>query len=220
MNPFQHINQSGIYPVEVLGLVGLIEVEVTIPESPDWHKVALLGHPHSLYGGNMQNKVVSTLVRAYRDAHIPAIRFNFRGVGRSDGIYDSGIGESQDMLYLAQLWKKLFPHVQFCFAGFSYGSYVTYRAAALYEQQHQQVLHLISIAPSVVNYNYAEFAFDPLRWHIIQGEADEVVSPQAVYTFSASKQPAIRVIHFAQTGHFFHGKLIELKDQLLEIIQE
>lgn len=218
MNPFQHINQPGVYQVDVSGLAGRLEVELMIPESTRWDKMALLGHPHSLHGGTMHNKVVSTMVRAYKEAHIPAIRFNFRGVGRSEGEYDAGVGESNDMLYLAELWKQLFPQVDFSFAGFSYGSYVAYRAAALHEQQHQQATHLITIAPSVVHYNYAEFDFDSVRWTIFQGEADEIVSAQAVYDFAASKDPAIRVINFEHTGHFFHGKLIELKDGLIEMI--
>lgn len=220
MNPFEHIKQPGVYQLDAQALVGQLEIEVTIPESPNWNKLALLGHPHSLQGGTMQNKVVSTLVRAYKESHIPAVRFNFRGVGRSAGVYDAGIGESQDMLFLATLWRELFPHVHVCFAGFSFGSFVAYRAAALYEQQYQNVLHLISVAPSVVHYNYAEFPFDSKRWAIIQGEADEVVSAEAVYDFSLSKDPAIKVIRFVQTGHFFHGKLIELKDKLLTVIQE
>ncbi len=220
MNPFEELKQPGVYQFDISALVGPLEIEITIPDSPDWNKMALLGHPHSLHGGTMQNKVVSTMLRAYRESRIPAIRFNFRGVGLSAGSYDSGIGESQDMLFLAKLWREIFPDVQLCFAGFSFGSFVAYRAAALYEQQYQTVSHLISVAPSVVNYNYAEFPFDSKRWSIIQGEEDEVISAEAVFDFALTKDPSIPVIRFAQTGHFFHGKLIELKEKLLTIIQE
>jgi alpha/beta superfamily hydrolase len=215
MNPFQHINQPGVFQVEVSGLVGKLEVEVTVPDSPCWDKVALLGHPHPLYGGTMHNKVVSTLVRAYTASHIPSIRFNFRGVGLSDGIYDSGVGESQDMLHLATLWQHLFPQVCFCFAGFSFGSYVAYRAAALCDSPSQPVVHLISVAPSVEHFDYAEFSFDSACWVILQGEEDEVVSAPAVFDFALRQNPPISVIRFAQTGHFFHGKLIALKEHVL-----
>lgn len=220
MNPFQNVTQPGVFQLMVPAAMGMLEVEVTVSSSPCWDKVAILGHPHSLHGGSMQNKVVSTLLRAYKDLHIPVIRFNFRGVGKSQGVYDSGIGESQDMFMLANNWLALFPNVRFYFAGFSFGSFVAYRTAALAVRQSWPVQHLITVAPSVQHYNYNELPFDPKQWFIIQGEEDEVVVVDTVYDFAAKKQPPIAVIRIQQATHFFHGKLIELKNHVLKIIQE
>ncbi len=220
MNPFQHVTQPGVFQLMIPAAMGVLEVEVTVPSLPRWDTVAILGHPHSLHGGSMQNKVVSTLLRAYKDSHIPVVRFNFRGVGKSQGVYDSGIGESQDMFMLANFWKALFPDVRFYFAGFSFGSFVAYRAAALAVRQSWPVVHLITVAPSVQHYNYNELLFDSKCWFIIQGEADEVVVVDTVYDFAAQKNPPIPVIRFQEATHFFHGRLIELKDHVLKIIQE
>ena len=100
------------------------------------------------------------------------------------------------------------------FAGFSFGSYVAYRAAA--SCPHGL---LITIAPSVLHYNYAEFSKAPSPWVIFQGEEDEVVPAQSVIDFAVNATPSIPLLRFNETGHFFHGKLIELKVRLMEFIR-
>ncbi len=192
------------------GPVGQLEVALTVPETVEPRYIALLGHPHSLQGGTMNNKVVTTLVRAFKALNITSLRFNFRGVGLSAGVYDEGKGESEDMLYLARCCMAERPKTELLFAGFSFGSYVAYRAAA-------QCPHglLITIAPSVLHYNYAEFRA-PSSWIIIQGDADEVVPVQSVIDFADKATPPISLLRFSETGHFFHGKLIELKTCLME----
>lgn len=219
MNPFDGMTQNGVYPCMVQAAIGQIEVEVAIPQQPNWQRVAILGHPHSLHGGSMQNKVVTTMLRAYQDKQIPVIRSNFRGVGLSQGVYDAGIGESQDVLLLATLWKNLFPNVWIDFAGFSFGSFVTYRAAALAAQRSWSIGHLISIAPSVEHYNYNEFFFDSNRWDIIHGTADEIAPVEAVKRFALEKSPPIALHLFEQATHFFHGKLIDLREHLKVLIE-
>jgi alpha/beta superfamily hydrolase len=196
------------------GTVGKLEVALTVPESIDKKYIALLGHPHSLQGGTMNNKVVTTLARAFKDLNIASLRYNFRGVGLSEGRYDEGVGESEDMLLLARFCLREMPEVHVLFAGFSFGSYVAYRAAA--QSKHGL---LITVAPSVQHYNYAEFSPAPAHWVVVQGDADEVVPVQAVVDFFAQLTPPIPVLHFPETGHFFHGKLIELKARAIEIIR-
>lgn len=198
------------------GYAGQIEAVLNIPAESNQTHLALLGHPHSLQGGTMSNKVVTTMARAFKDAGIPSIRFNFRGVGQSQGVYDAGIGESEDMLRIGQLWQEQFPGTRFLMAGFSFGSYVAYRCAA----QSDAVDLLITIAPPVHHYDYQEFQNIPRHWHIIQGDADEVVPMQVVLDFAASFMPPLPVTRFAETGHFFHGNLLTLKDELSRIIQQ
>lgn len=205
-------HQSGEYPFVFHGKAGKLEAVFVKPPSSDGRYIALLGHPHSLQGGTMNNKVVTTLARTFKELGIPSIRFNFRGVGQSSGEYDAGVGESDDLLLLALACEREFPGVKIIFAGFSFGSYVTYRAAA----QHSHAL-LISIAPAVHHYDYAEFSPPPSPWIILQGDADEVVPIASVRSFVA--QLPVVYLEFPETGHFFHGKLIDLKSSLIQLIQ-
>ena len=197
------------------GQAGQIEAVLTIPEKARSNYAALLGHPHSLQGGSMDNKVVTTLARVFREFRIPSLRFNFRGVGASAGEYDAGGGEGEDMLSIAHLWQQEKPDTQFLFAGFSFGSYVAYRAAA----QHEHKL-LITIAPPVHHYDYTEFSIFPEPWIIVQGDEDEVVPVALVEAFKDEAPVPVSWLHFENTGHFFHGKLVELKKRLVDTIQE
>jgi alpha/beta superfamily hydrolase len=209
----EKINTPGEHLFSFAGEVGPLEAALTVPDDVDNRYIAILGHPHSLQGGTMTNKVVTTLARTFKELHIPSIRFNFRGVGQSAGAYDDGLGESADMLLLAHQCLKEMPGVKLVFAGFSFGSYVTYRAAA----QSEHAL-LISIAPPVHHYNYTEFSPSPRPWIIAQGDDDEVVPLPLVLDFVAQSSPPIPLLRFAETGHFFHGKLIELKSELIKAI--
>ena len=196
------------------GPMGLLEVALTVPEEVDRRYIAILGHPHSLQGGAMNNKVVTTLARTFKDLQIPSLRFNFRGVGQSAGVYDEGIGESEDMLLLAQQCLREMPDRQLLFAGFSFGSYVAYRAAA--QCKHRL---LLTIAPPVHHYDYTEFLPHPFPWIVAQGDADDVVPLDCVLDFFADFSPPVPILRFPDTGHFFHGQLIALKSRLIDILQ-
>ena len=200
-----------LYP----GNVGALEITLTVPEQGDTRFMAILGHPHSLQGGAMNNKVVTTLARTFKELAIPSLRFNFRGVGRTDGVYDAGLGESEDMLLLANKILQEQPSIRLLFAGFSFGSYVAYRAAA--QCQHDL---LVSIAPPVHHYDFTEFEINSSPWIIALGEDDELVALNEVLHFIAQSSADISLLQFADTTHFFHGKLIELKTRLLEVIRQ
>ncbi len=206
---------GGVHPRVTQGLAGNLEVEWNFPLQARKNCLALIGHPHSLQGGTMQNKVVTTLVRLFSDFNVPSVRFNFRGVGQSAGTYDAGVGESDDMLLLANAWLKAHPDSTLFFAGFSFGSYVAYRAAA-------QIKHglLLTVAPSVQHYSYQEFQSMPSPWIIAHGELDEVVPVSAVVEMVESCAPNILLELFANTGHFFHGQLIALKTCLAHSLSE
>lgn len=205
------LKQPGEHLFVFSGEIGELEAIVTIPVVSDYRYVALLGHPHSLQGGSMNNKVVTTLARLFKELGIPSIRFNFRGVGQSFGVYDAGVGESLDMLVLAEQCQQAFPEASLVFGGFSFGSYVAYRAAA-----HCPHALLLSIAPPVHHYDYTEFLPAPKPWVIVQGDSDEVVPVLEVRTFVSQSVSPIELLEFADTGHFFHGKLILLKSILLQ----
>lgn len=209
-----YLNAPGEHLLLIDGPDGQIEAILTVPPTPRMDTLAVLGHPHSLQGGSMSNKVVTSMARVFKDAHIIALRFNFRGVGRSGGVYDAGIGESEDMLFLARLLIADLDNPALIFAGFSFGSYVAYRAAS-------QLPHrlLISVAPAVHHYNYHEFT-PPGHWVVLQGEVDEVVPFDLVQGFVQKTKPQPQFICFPETGHFFHGQLIALKEALAPIVAE
>ncbi|MBA2657559.1 MAG: hypothetical protein H0U70_11370 [Tatlockia sp.] len=214
MFPSTKLASPGEYPFVFSGLIGKLEGVLTVPANANLQQVALLGHPHSLQGGTMNNKVITTMARAFKELEIASLRFNFRGVGNSEGSYDAGCGESEDMLALMRLCQQEFDEdLNFIFAGFSFGSYVAYRAAA--QARHEL---LITIAPPVHHYNYQEFS-PPEPWVIMQGEADEVVPFRVVEDFVNQFIPPLALHVFAETGHFFHGKLIELKSNLVEAVK-
>jgi alpha/beta superfamily hydrolase len=196
------------------GAAGQLEAVLSVPPEIRLPYIAILGHPHSLQGGTMNNKVVTTMARLFKELGIPSIRFNFRGVGQSAGAYDEGVGEAQDMEILAHLVLKEQPNVQLIFAGFSFGSYVTYQAAA-----HCPHALLISIAPPVHHYNFTEFLPGPMPWIVAQGDEDEVVPVSLVLDFVSSSSPSPLLLKFEKTGHFFHGRLVELKHRLMEAIR-
>jgi len=197
------------------GGAGLLEAVLTVPENSNPRYLAFIGHPHSLQGGTMNNKVVTTLVRAFQTQHIPSLRFNFRGVGQSQGEYDAGIGESEDMLRLVRACLQEQPDLILIFAGFSFGSYVAYRAAA----QCSHAL-LITIAPAIPHYDFTEFSPAPSPWVMLIGDEDDIVPIDVVTDFIAQASPAIPLHRFPGVGHFFHGKLLELRQCLIDILQD
>jgi uncharacterized protein len=195
------------------GVLGALEACLTIPEEKTGQSIALLGHPHSLKGGTMQNKVVTTLARIFRARGIPSLRFNFRGVGASQGEYDAGMGESDDMVLLARQIKALFPEIKLLFAGFSFGSFVAYRAAA--QMPHDL---LLTVAPPVNHVDFEAFEVTPKPWLLLQGDEDEVIPSELVLEFASKHE--ISVLEFAETGHFFHGKLAEFKTRVSDALDD
>lgn len=208
------LTTPGEHPLFLNGVVGQLEAVLSIPIQSQSQWVALLGHPHSLQGGTMNNKVVTTMARVFKDLGIPSLRFNFRGVGQSAGLYDEGIGEGADMIALAKEWQEVNPGLRFIFAGFSFGSYVAYRAATEFENSV-----LITIAPPVHHYDYQTVTPRPTPWLIVQGKEDEIVPAQLVHRFAQDANPPITLIELPNATHFFHGQLIELKTQLTHFLR-
>lgn len=171
--------------------------------------LAVICHPHPLMGGTMDNKVVTTLVRAYRDLGLSTVRFNFRGVGESAGIHDQGVGEVEDVLAVVAWAQAKLPHQRLTLAGFSFGSAMAARAWAQGTFMAARD-ELLLVAPPVTRYPLPPpQAADAIR--VIYGDADEVIAPQAMADWVASGQvQSCQVL--PGTSHFFHGQLVALAD--------
>ncbi|MEP9318048.1 alpha/beta hydrolase [Pseudomonas sp. LABIM340] len=178
--------------------------------TPDAKGVALICHPHPLFAGTMQNKVVATLQRAARDAGYATLRFNFRGVGQSVGSYAEGRGEIDDVLAAARWLAEQHPGLPLTLMGFSFGSCVAGNAAECLEEEGAELAQLFMLAPPVERFDVDLPERCPLT--VIQPEADEVVTPERVYAWSAELSKPHELIRIPECSHFFHGKLIELKD--------
>lgn len=192
------------------GQLELLSYEVAAPQA-----LGIICHPHPIPGGTLNNKVVTTLHKALAERDFNTIRFNFRSVGESEGNFDEGVGEIEDLLAVLAWATDLYPQLSLYLAGFSFGSYIAYRVAgeSIYRPQVRQ---LISIAPPV---QYPEFHTAPVPncpWLVVQGDQDDIVDPQAVYTWLGSLKKQIDIVRFPDSGHFFHGKLNELKEAIQE----
>ena len=181
---------------------------------------AVVCHPHPLFGGTLDNKVVYTVARAFEQLGAPAIRFNFRGVAASGGSYDEGRGESEDALAIIRFGRQRWPGVPLWLAGFSFGGAVAARIAAVAKAER-----LVLVAPGITRLERADFdaaraAQPQCPWLIVQGDADDVVPPAAVLEWAASRQPlpgvpAPTLSVLPGAGHFFHGRINELREAVL-----
>lgn len=203
---------AGSATVLLQGAAGALELACATPEPALARAgVAVICHPHPLLGGGgtMTNKVVTTLDRCLLDLGLATVRFNFRGVGRSEGVHDHGIGETDDLIRIARWAQAQRPGDAQWLAGFSFGSYVAMRAAATLDPAQ-----VILVAPPAGRWDFGDIAPPHHPWLIVQGESDEVVDPAAVYAWAATLQPTPTVVRLPDTGHFFHRRLIELREAL------
>ena len=183
-------------------------LEVAIARREDSDAVAVICHPHPLHGGTMHNKVVHTLMRAARDQGASTVRFNFRGVGGSTGEHADGEGEVEDCLAVIRWAQDNLQISRLWLMGFSFGGYVAAAAACRLSDWPAQ---LLLVAPSVERLPFADLL--PLGGpaSVMMGEADEVVASDAVFSLLEGRD-AIDMERFPDTGHFFHGRLVELKE--------
>ena len=187
----------------VAGLAGAIELAVDEPqEGLALRGVALICHPHPLFGGTMDNKVVQTLARAFVQCGWRAVRFNFRGVGASEGVYDQGQGELEDLLTVVQDQAS---DGALALAGFSFGAFVTSHAIArLWPARALEKIVLVGTAAS-------RFAVAPVaaelheRALVVHGEVDDTVPLADVLDWARPQKLPVTVIPGVE--HFFHGQL-------------
>jgi uncharacterized protein len=195
--------------VTLAGPVGDIEARIETPQG--LNEAAAFGvvcHPHPLFGGTLDNKVVYTLARSFHDLGVPTIRFNFRGVGKSAGSFADGIGETDDALAVIAAGREKWPGAELWLAGFSFGGAVAIRAAASAEPAR-----LVAVAPAIKRVSLEGVSVPACPWLIVQGDADELVNPQE--TLEWARQPLANPPQIALlpgVEHFFHGKLNDLRE--------
>ena len=185
----------------------------------DARGLALICHPHPLHAGSLHNKVVATLQRTARDAGYATLRFNFRGVGQSVGEHAHGEGEIDDAEAASRWLLAQHPGLPLSLLGFSFGSCVAACLGGRLEGQGIAVERLFMLAPPVERFSVDGRLPGQGQLTVIQPEADEVVSPEAVYAWSAALERAHELLKVAECGHFFHGKLNELKALVLPRLQ-
>ncbi len=189
------------------GPAGALEVMTTCPdENSGVAAAAVICHPHSLQGGTMHNKVVHMLARSFGELGLRTVRFNFRGVGASVGSFDHSQGETEDALAVLSWVRACRPRDEIWLAGFSFGGYVAARAAQRFE-----VARLVTVAPAVHLYDFASTTLPRVPWLVIQGDADEVVSAQAVRDWAQRQRPAPELVTLEGVDHFFHRRLNDLR---------
>ena len=192
------------------GPAGALEVAVDPPEADaePLPLVAIVCHPLPTEGGTMHNKVVTMVARSLRELGATTVRFNFRGTGQSGGEFDHGNGELDDLRAVAAWVRERRPRDTLWLAGFSFGAYVSLRAAA-----ELGPALLVSIAPPVSGrgWDFDALALPTMPWLVIQGENDEIVDPQAVYDWLERRGAQAELVRMPDTSHFFHRKLIDLR---------
>ena len=191
------------------GPAGALEVVVDFPEPAEARPlVAVVCHPLPTEGGTMHNKVVTMVARALRELGATTVRFNFRGTGASAGEFDDGRGEREDLRAVVDWVQDARPGDRLWLAGFSFGAYVTLAAAADLLPDA-----VISIAPPAAGrgWDFAAIAAPDVPWLVVQGDADEIVDPNAVYAWidGLARQP--QLVRMPDTSHFFHRKLVDLR---------
>jgi alpha/beta superfamily hydrolase len=198
-------------PMTIQGPAGALEA--LLLDVPEARGIALLCHPNPEQGGTMLNKVVSTLQRTVRDAGYVTLRFNYRGTGASEGSHDMGMGEVDDAEAAADWLRQRYPDLPLILLGFSFGGFVAAALAGRIEQRGESVDKLLMVAPAVMRLPTDIPLSSKASMTIIQPEADEVIEPEVVYAWSqAHAQRPHELLKVAECGHFFHGKLTDLRD--------
>lgn len=204
--------------MQIPGPAGVLEARIEDPLSAgtDRRVIGVVCHPHPLHGGTMQNKVVHTAARALQEAGAATVRFNFRGVGASAGRYDNGVGELDDALAIVAWARRHFECERLWLAGFSFGAATALQAAA----QGARPSRLVTIAPPVGRIITQPVARPDCPWLIVQGDQDELIELSAVRTWAAGFSPEPRLHVIGGAEHFFHGKLTQLRETILDFVRE
>lgn len=189
--------------IEIAGPAGVIEAAIDGSVGPAV-ATAVICHPHPLQQGSMSNKVVTTVARAFARLGADAVRFNFRGVGRSAGQHAGGIGECDDVLAVVAWCRARWPGRPLYLGGFSFGAAVAASVAA-----GVAPAGLVTVAPPVERLR-ENFAAPRCPWLLIHGEADEVVPVKPVLEWCATLPAPPKIVLLPGVGHFFHGRLAAL----------
>lgn len=195
----------------IAGDAGAIECNLDLPPNVPPRGIALIAHPHPLYGGTMDNKVVQTLARAFLALGYASVRMNFRGVGSSGGTHDAGIGETDDMGRLHAHMRSLYPGLPVAMAGFSFGTFVLSRLQQLLVAQEQPAERLILVGTAAGKWALPDV---PANTLLIHGEQDDTIPLADVLDWARPQDLPVVVIPGAD--HFFHRKLHHIKKLVID----
>lgn len=190
----------------VSGPAGHLEGIAHVPDEAP-RGIAVVAHPLPIMGGTMENKVVTTLAKTFAELGFAALRFNFRGVGNSEGAFDSGSGEVEDVLAVTHYARGTYGDLPLVLSGFSFGGYVQARAAP---RLHPQPHRLVLIAPAVGRFAMPHVPHDTL---LVHGELDEVIPLSDMLDWARPQH--LPIVLLPEAGHFFHGRLNQLKQIVL-----
>lgn len=196
----------------IQGPAGQLELITSTPfkENKGW---GIVCHPHPLFSGTMHNKVVTTVCKAFQNIGLNSVRFNFRGVGLSEGKYDEGKGEIEDLLAVIDWVSQNNFHLPLFLAGFSFGAYIAAKASL-----DVATKKLLLIAPPVEHFPMQFIPPFTCPWILVQGDKDEVVPAEKVLAWADHRTPRPTLIRFAEASHFFHGQLTELRTRIEEAL--
>ena len=198
----------------IAGPVGALEA-LHLPVT-DARGIALICHPNPTQGGTMLNKVVSTLQRTARDTGLATLRFNYRGTGKSAGEHDMHSGEVDDAQAALAWLQEQHPGLPVYLFGFSFGGFVAGSLSGRLEQAGVAVAQVFLVAPAAMRFDQQHAIAQHTTLTVIQPEEDEVIDPELVYRWSNSLSTPHSLLKVAECGHFFHGRLPELKQLVAE----
>ncbi|HIC86123.1 MAG TPA: alpha/beta hydrolase [Desulfobacterales bacterium] len=177
-------------------------------------KGVIVTHPHPLYGGNMNNNVVEAIVRAYQGANFTTLRFNFRGVGESEGRHEGGGGEQRDVEAAIRYLKNL-GISELHLAGYSFGAWVN----AMGIKRYTEVEVFVMISPPVAFLDYSTATHEPRIRFVITGSNDQIAPPHLVKDLVEKWNPRARFVIIKGCDHFYWGKEQELIKFLNEFVR-
>lgn len=196
------------------GPSGRLEAILERPESVENPRCAVVCHPHPQHGGTMHNKVAHTLARAFLDCGFAVLRFNFRGTENSEGAYDEGVGEIDDARAALAWMRQHFDQESAWLGGFSFGAAVAIKAAV-----DEPLDGLVSIAPAVSRFASGLTTQPACPWLILIGDQDELVSVDEIVDWVDSLAPGPELLILPGAEHFFHGRLVEMRQDIVGFIQ-
>lgn len=199
----------------IQGPSGDLEVSVDWPKTDEIQPITfVMCHPNPVDGGTMNNKVVTTACSAMTRLGIPCVRFNYRGVGLSEGKFGETIGETEDLQAVLE-WVTVMRPAPLWLGGFSFGTLLAYRKSTEWP-----IEQLLTIGPAFDHYDYSVEAVPDMSWLMIIGDQDEVVSVEAAFDFVRTVEANLTLYKMHGVGHFFHRKLIDLREYLMHHYQE
>lgn len=197
----------------VAGAAGQLECALDLPDPEQFSRpigLALVAHPHPLYGGTMDNKVAQTLARTFIALGYVAVRMNFRGVGKSEGVHDAGAGETDDMEILLAHMRRQYPDLPLALSGFSFGTFVQSQLQQRLIAQGHPAERLALVGTAAGKWAMPQVPADTI---LIHGELDETIPLQQVFDWARPQD--IPVIVIPGADHFFHRRLQHIKNLIV-----